>query len=127
MVVSGKPLAGLSIYFCGRIAPVVHHRRPSKIAKRNPSQRQGQGLRDFELLGVRNASVGESGVVVVNDFLPASVVVLAAVGEFHAGLGSRCRSCVGVTSIEKCSHGCSSKKSKSPFRGLECLRPTGAG
>ena len=88
MVVSGKSRVGLSIYFCGRIAPVVHHRRPSKIAKRNPCQRQGQGLRDFELLGVRNASVGESGVVVVHEFLPASVVVLAAVGEFHAGLRS---------------------------------------
>ena len=98
-----------------------------KLQKETPAKGRGKDSRGFELLGVRNASVGESGVVVVHELLPASVVVLAAVGEFHAGLGSRSRSCVGVTSIEKCSHGCSSKKSKSPFRGLECLRPTGAG
>ena len=98
-----------------------------KLQKETPAKGRGKVSEISELLGVRNASVGESGVVVVHEFLPASAVVLTSVSEFNAGLRSSSRSGVGVASIEKCSHGCSSKKSKSPFRGLECLRPTGAG
>ena len=41
---------------------------------------------------------------IVSDFLPAGVVVLAAVGQLHAGLGSGCRCRVGVSSVEKSSH-----------------------
>ena len=59
-----------------------------KLQKETPAKGRGKDSIGFELLGVRNASVGESGVVVADDLLPASVVVLAAVGEFHAGLRS---------------------------------------
>ena len=51
-----------------------------------------------------DAPVGQGWVHVARDFLPAGVVVLASVGQFNAGLGSGWSCCVGVASIEKCSH-----------------------
>ena len=58
----------------------------------------------FGLLGVGDAPVGEGAAAFANKFLAAGVVVLAAVGQFNAGFGRDWSCCVGVASIEKCSH-----------------------
>ena len=42
---------------------------------------------------------------IVSDFFAASVVVLAAVGQLDTSFGRGCWSFVGVTSVEKSSHG----------------------
>ena len=60
---------------------------------------------------------------IVSDFFAACVVVLAAVGQLDTSFGRGCWSFVGVTSVERAVMVSSSENSKSPFRGLECLRP----
>ena len=42
---------------------------------------------------------------IVSDFFAAGVVVLAAVGQLDTSFGRGCWSFVGVTSVEKSSHG----------------------
>ena len=59
----------------------------------------------------------------LSDFFSAGVVVLAAVGQLNTNLGQGCWCFVGVTSVGRAVMASSSENSKSPFRGLECLRP----
>jgi len=42
---------------------------------------------------------------IVSDFFAAGVVSLAAVGQLNTSFGRGCWSLVGVTSVEKSSHG----------------------
>ena len=56
-------------------------------------------------LGVGRASVGQAWMSIVSDFFAAGVVVLAAVGQLDTSFGRGCWSFVGVTSVEKSSHG----------------------
>ena len=60
----------------------------------------------------------------LSDFFSAGVVVLAAVGQLNTNLGQGCWCFVGVTSVRRAVMASSSENSKSPFRGLECLRPS---
>ena len=60
---------------------------------------------------------------IVSDFFAAGVVVLAAVGQFDTSFG-RCRwSFVGVTSVEKSSHGWFLRKFQVPVPWLGVSAP----
>ena len=56
-------------------------------------------------LGVGNAAIGQGWMSIASNFFPAGVVMLAAVGELDTSFGQGCWSFVGVTSVEKSSHG----------------------
>ena len=80
---------------------------PSRFPTKNPCPWKGAGAganRGFGLLGVGDAPVGEGAAAFAHEFLAAGVVVLAAVGQFNAGLRSGWSCCMGMASIEKCSH-----------------------
>ena len=82
------------------------HVSAASEAKRNPCRRQRFGVWiKPSSLGVRSASVGQVWMGIVSDFFAACVVVLAAVGQLDTSFGRGCWSFVGVTSIEKSSHG----------------------
>ena len=82
------------------------HVSAASEAKRNPRRRQRFGVWiKPSSLGVRSASVGQVWMGIVSDFFAACVVVLAAVGQLDTSFGRGCWSFVGVTSIEKSSHG----------------------
>ena len=101
-------------------------RRATGRLKQNkaPADGRGKACTDNQLFGVGDASVDQGGVLVLSKFLATGVVVLASVGEYNAGLGSRRSTDVGVASVKKCSHWMVLNESKPPFRGLECMRPT---
>ena len=65
---------------------------------------RSRSTRGFGLLDLGDAPVGEGTAAFAYEFLAAGVVVLAAAGQFNAGLGSGWSCCVGVASIKKCSH-----------------------
>ena len=73
--------------------------------KKPPPKAEVWGLIEPSSLGVRSASVGQVWMGIVSDFFAACVVVLAAVGQLDTSFGRGCWSFVGVTSIEKSSHG----------------------
>ena len=64
---------------------VVHP--PSDPIKKPPPMAGARPERNIGLLGVRDASIGEGGVHVARDLLPAGVVVLASVGQLNARFG----------------------------------------
>ena len=78
---------------------------------------------DAGLFGVRDAPVNEGWVFVLREFLAARVVVLASVGEYNAALWRRCRTVVGVTSVEKCSHWMLLEEIQVPVPWLGVLAP----
>ena len=60
---------------------------------------------------------------IVSDFFAAGVVVLAAVGQLDTSFGRGCLSFVGVTSVEKCSHGWFLRKFQVPVPWLGVSAP----
>ncbi len=56
-------------------------------------------------LGVGSAAIGQGWMSIASDFFAAGVVSLAAVGQLNTSFGRGCWSFVGVTSVEKSSHG----------------------
>ncbi len=60
---------------------------------------------------------------VASDFCAAGVVVLAAVGQLDASFGRRSLGFVGVTSVEKSSHGLSLRKFQVPVPWLGVSAP----
>ena len=84
---------------------------------------RGKICGSFELLGVGDAAIGESGVVVVREFCAACVVVLTSVGELNTAFGGGGRFCVRVTSIEKGSHGVFLKEIQVPVPWLGVSAP----
>ena len=64
---------------------------------------------------------------VASDFFAAGVVVLAAVGQLDASFGRGCLSFVGVTSVEKSSHGLFLRKFQVPVPWLGVSAPLSKG
>ena len=64
---------------------------------------------------------------VASDFFAAGVVVLAAVGQLDASFGRGCLSFVGVTSVEKSSHGWFLRKFQVPVPWLGVSAPLSEG
>ena len=64
---------------------------------------------------------------VASDFCAAGVVVLAAVGQLDASFGRRSLGFVGVTSVEKSSHGLLLRKFQVPVPWLGVSAPLRTG
>ena len=64
---------------------------------------------------------------VASDFCAAGVVVLAAVGQLDASFGRRSLGFVGVTSVEKSSHGLFLRKFQVPVPWLGVSAPLNKG
>ena len=64
---------------------------------------------------------------VASDFCAAGVVVLAAVGQLDASFGRRSLGFVGVTSVEKSSHGLFLRKFQVPVPWLGVSAPLRTG
>ena len=64
---------------------------------------------------------------VASDFFAAGVVVLAAVGQLDASFGRRSLGFVGVTSVEKSSHGLFLRKFQVPVPWLGVSAPLSKG
>ena len=64
---------------------------------------------------------------VASDFFAAGVVVLAAVGQLDTSFGRRCLGFVGVTSVEKSSHGWFLRKFQVPVPWLGVSAPLRTG
>ena len=60
---------------------------------------------------------------VASDFCAAGVVVLAAVGQLDASFGRRSLGFIGVTSVEKSSHGLFLRKFQVPVPWLGVSAP----
>ena len=64
---------------------------------------------------------------VASDFFAAGVVVLAAVGQLDTSFERRCLGFVGVTSVEKSSHGLLLRKFQVPVPWLGVSAPLRTG